>query len=203
MLSPDDYDKPFIARWNVLSRILIVDPSVKLVMRAAMDYADFQEGTNCHPSNERIARENGLGEKTVRNAWAIMRGTGMAHRVGDAVAHRRLADEYTLQIPPNWQGLPVLGPHAGKFTCPHCRKLFNPNGSWTINGPKDGDKPDTIRFKLREMSFCPKPREREGHRRPSCFAQWDASQVKAGRPQWHQLGQDAWKVFNEARGDEW
>lgn len=203
LFRPDDESKPFIARWNMLARILIVESWVKLVMRAAMDYADFDDGARCFPSNERLARETGLSERTVRYAWAMMRGTGMAERVGNAVAHRGIADEYWLQIPPNWAGMPILGPHGRKFTCPQCGKLFNPQGDWLLTGPKQGDKPDTVRYDIGPATFCPAPQRGAARGMTSCLDQWSAARKRSRQTPWGQLGNDAWKVFGQARGDDW
>lgn len=203
MFAPDDEDKPFIARWNMLSRILIVESWVKLVMRAAMDYADFDDGSRCFPSNERLARETGLSDRSIRYAWSIMRGTKMAQRVGNAVAHRGLADEYVLQIPDSWRGLPILGPHGRKFTCQECGKLFNPQGDWVLSGPKEGDKPDTVRFKLHPMTFCPSPSRGPAKHEGGCHERWNEGRRRAKKPQWHALGNDAWTHFRDARSDEW
>lgn len=204
MFAPDDEDKPFIARWNMLARILLVESSVKHVMRAAMDYANFDDGASCHPSNERLARETGYSEKTVRFAWSVMRGLGMAERVAHGVAHRRLADEYQLTIPDSWKGLPVLGPHGRKFTCLDCRKLFIPRGNCSVN-EQPGDKPgdDNVRFDLGEMSFCPPPRKTRGREGTSCQAAWSERQVAAHSPPWLALGQERWRYFRQARGDDW
>lgn len=197
MFRPDDEDKPFIARWNLFARILLVDTSIKLVARAAMDYADFDDGSSCHPSNERLARETGLNERTVRNAWAVMRGINMACRVGLANPHRRLADEYELQIPPNWERMPVLGPHGQKFTCPGCGKLFNPQGVCEVE--PDG----TVGYLLWKSTFCPAPRANKGRDGVSCLKVWNERRQKQGRKIWRDLGGDAWAVFREARGDDW
>lgn len=194
---PDDPDKPFIVRWNTLVRILLVETSVKYVARAAMDFADYDTGANCYPSNERIARETGYSEPTIRNAWKVMRGLGMAERVAHGVAHRRLADEYQLFIPALWYALPVLGPHGRKFTCAGCGKLFNPQGSTTVQGGGQ------VAFNLAGVCFCPPPRATKGRAEVSCLDRWNAREAEVGRRSWSDLGEDRWKVFREARGDDW
>lgn len=203
-LRPDDEDKPFIARWNTLARILLLETSVKMVMRSAMDYADFEDGSSCHPSNERIARETGYSERTIRFAWSVMRGLGLAERVSRGVSYMRLADEYTLTIPDHWESLPVLGPHGRKFTCLACRKLFNPVGNCTVNEVKT-DKPgdDNVRFDLIKLCFCPAPRKTKGRDDEACVAAWNNQQKQNGSPVWNQLGQERWKLFREARADDW
>lgn len=204
MFAPDDEDKPFIARWNMLIRILLVESSVKHIARAAMDYADFSDGSSCHPSNERLARESGYNERTVRFAWSVMRGLGMADRVSHGVAHRRLADEYELQIPEHWQSLPILGPHGRKFTCPGCDKLFNPNGNCSVNDEKaDPRGGDAIRFDLTKLTFCPAPRKTEGRDGPACVELWNRKRKASSVKLWGQLGNDRWEVFRGARGDNW
>lgn len=202
MFRPDDEDKPFIARWNMLARILLVESSVKLVARAAMDYADFDDGSSCHPSNERIGRETGYNEKTVRIAWSVMRGLGMAERVAYGVAHRRLADEYQLRIPDNWINMPVLGPHGGKFRCLACGKLFAPQGHNLLDaGPNS--KPDTVSWHLEKMTFCPPPRKTKGRDDLDCHGLWNQRQMAAGSQPWGRLGAERWKLFKQARGDDW
>lgn len=204
MFRPDDEDKPFIARWNMLARILLVETSVKLVARAAMDYADFGDGASCHPSNERLGRETGYSERTVRFAWSALRGMGMAERVGQAVSYKRIADEYVLQIPGHWESLPILGPHARKFTCLHCGKLFNPVGNCSVNELKtDSAGADAVRYDLGKMAFCPAPRRTKGREDAACLTSWNQAQKKAGSPMWNTLGQERWKGFRQARGDDW
>lgn len=204
MHAPDDEDKPFIARWNMLTRILLVESSVKLVARSAMDYADFYDGSSCHPSNERIGRETGYNEKTVRLAWQVMRGIGMAERVGHGVAHLRLADEYQLCIPDHWQSLPLLGPRGRKFNCLHCHKLFAPQGNCSVNAePGDAPGGEKVRFDLSRMCFCPPPRKTKGREQPACLDLWNQSQAAAGGMTWYQLGEERWKLFRQARGDDW
>jgi hypothetical protein len=187
---PDDEDKPFGLRWNKLVQILLVESSVKLVARAAADYADFRDGTECRPSNERLARETGYSERTVRTAWGVLRGLGMAERVRYAQAHAHRADVYDLRIPPDWKGFPVLGPHGRKFTCLHCGKLFNPQGNNTL-------RPDgKVGFRIERYVFCPRPRKG-----PSCRDDWDTGEATRGRPLFRDA--DQWKAFRTARGDEW
>ncbi|MEV2239586.1 helix-turn-helix domain-containing protein [Micromonospora sp. NPDC049891] len=198
--APDDEDKPFIARWNVLVRILLVESSVKAVARSAMDFADFDDGSSCHPSNERIERETGLSERTVRTAWQVLRGLGMAERVGYGSPHRKLADEYQLVIPEWWQSLPIYGPHVRKFTCLYCQKLITPQGNCAVK--VDGDK-EKIAFQLRRMVFCPAPRATKGRDALDCLTEWNESQRHDGERTWNQLGDDTWKLFRQARADEW
>lgn len=198
MFAPDDEGKPFIARWNMLARILLIESSIKHVMRAAMDYADFDDGSNCHPSNERLARETGYNERTVRLAWAVMRGLKMAERVSRGVPHRGLADDYVLQIPHDWQALPILGPYGRKFTCLFCGKLFIPQGNCKVK-----PKTDDVTFILGRMCFCPAPRANKGREDVSCETLWSKRSKKAGAKEWNALGQERWKHFRVARGDDW
>ncbi|GGM27779.1 hypothetical protein GCM10011608_10730 [Micromonospora sonchi] len=198
--APDDEDKPFIARWNVLVRILLVESSVKAVARSAMDFADFDDGSSCHPSNERIERETGLSERTVRTAWQVLRGLGMAERVGFGSPHRKLADEYQLVIPPWWQNLPIYGPHVRKFTCLYCQKLITPQGNCTVK--VDGDR-QKVSFEVHRMAFCPTPRATKGRVALDCLTEWNESQRQRGDPVWHEFGDDRWKLFRQARADEW
>lgn len=204
MFAPDDPDKPFMARWKLLTRILLASPSVKHVAHVAVEYADFNDGTSCFPSNERIAREVGCDEKTVRFAWSVLRGVGMARRVGRAVPHQGIADEYELEIPGNWSSLPILGPHNRKFTCLNCGKLINPEGNCSVNSAK-GDKPgsDIVRWDVGRMTFCPSPRRKKGREAVDCREAWSRGQAKVGAPVWHMLGQDVWKKLAESRADDW
>lgn len=197
MFRPDDENKVFIARWNMFVRILLVESSVKHIARAAMDYADFEDGGSCRPSNERICRETGYGDKTVRLAWSAMRGMNMAVRVGRGVSYLRMADEYQLQIPDDWSSLPILGPHGRKFSCLHCGKVFNPKGNCTVY------KNDEIRYNVAELTFCAPPRGKAGRAEPDCRTEWDRGQKLIGAKPFHQLGHDVWKRFREARGDDW
>ncbi len=206
MIRPDDEDKPFTGRWNTLVRVLLVDSSIKHIARSAMDFADFDDGTRCFPSLERVGRETGYNEKTVRQAWAAMRAIGLAIRVGHGVAHQRRADEYELQIPDAWQYLPILGPSGRKFTCLNCRKLFNPLGNCTVT-TKAGE--DEITYRLGFMAFCPtpkfeiRPRNGQPYKVPECQRQWDVAEADAGRKPWGQLGADRWELFRKARNDDW
>lgn len=197
MIRPDDDDKPFVARWNTLTRALLVQPSVKLVARSAMDYADLYDGTSCRPSGARLARNTGYSEKTVRDSWAILRALGMAERVGHGNGYTRKADEYALQIPEDWKSLPMLGPKEGKFTCINCEKLFTPQGNCTLYG--EGD----VRYNVRLYCFCPKPRKTKGREGPWCFDVWNQQRKKGGHQTWTEMGRDVWKLFREARSDDW
>jgi hypothetical protein len=204
MFRPDEEDKPFIARWNMLARILLVETSVKMVARAAMDYADFDDGSSCRPSAERLARETGYHEKTVRFAWSAMRGMGMAIRVAHGTSYRRQADEYELRIPDHWYGLPVLGPNGRKFTCLGCGKLFNPVGNCSVNElPTDKPGDDVVRFDLVKLVFCPAPRKVKGRAEDSCVMLWNKRRTAAGKPLWNKMGQERWELFRGARGDDW
>jgi hypothetical protein len=198
VIRPDDDDKPFVARWNSLIRILLVESSVKLVARAAMDYADLFDGTSCHPSNERLARETGYSERTVRTAWAVIRGLSLAERVSNAVAHARQADEYELAIPGNWTNLPILGPRSQKFTCLGCDKLVNPQGNCTLTD--DG----RVTFNVRQFVFCPAPRKAKGREEPWCYDVWNLRMAETGQAPWNKRdNEDVWKLFRTARGDDW
>jgi hypothetical protein len=198
MIRPDDEDKPFVARWNSLARVLLVESSVKAVARAAMDYADFYDGSRCHPSSARIARESLHDERTVRAALAHLRALGMAERVAHGVAHRGIADEYQLHIPPYWDGLAVLGPHSRKFTCLACGKEFNAPAAGRIND--DGKAV----WDLWKLCFCKPPRKKKGRDAPDCWAVWNRDRQLKGEALWSEIGDTArWKLFREARSDDW
>jgi hypothetical protein len=205
-INPDDTDKPFVARWNALVSALLVEPSIKLIARQACDYG-IMDGEGIYPGNQRLARQTGYDERTVREAWHFMRATGMALRDGRSAwtGTQRLADTYALEIPRTWRGFPVLGPHAARFTCQHCGKLFNPppcNVYLMEDGPSgrrvpvvDADGVREVRWALWKAVFCPEPRKG-----PNCMREWER---KHGR-RWSAAENDAcWAMFRKARGDEW
>lgn len=213
-LRPDDEEKQFAPRWNLLTRILLVEPSVKLVARLAMDYADFDDGSSCYPSIERLTRESGLSDRTVRNGWAVLRGLGMAVRVSRGGSFRGAADEYQLEIPDGWESMPVLGPNRRKFTCPGCGNLFNPDAhSVLTDRSKDKTKPDgaprakagdTVGWNVGRLTFCSWPSERGTKGSAECLGSWDDRRRKSGDETWTKLGSDGkWSIFREARNDPW
>lgn len=192
MARPDD-DRPFPARWHHLVRLLLVDPSVKHVAHAAVDHADFVDGSECRPGNERLVRETGYSRKTVGVAWSVLQALGMAEQVTWHVSYKKQADEYDLAIPLDWESRPVLGPSGRKFTCQYCGKLFNPPGCCTVKA--DGQ----IGWPLYRMVFCPAPRATAG-----CFQKWNQRQVVRGSAVWQDLAlEDKWKMFRLARNDDW
>lgn len=204
-ISPDDEDKPFVARWNALVTAMLVEPSIKLVARQACDYG-IMDGDGIFPGNERLARQTGLTERTVREAWHFLRATGMASRDGRSAwtGSQRTADSYSLEIPADWRHYPVLGPHSARFTCQHCGKLFNaqPCNVWLMrDGPGDRRVPVTdadgvreVRWRLWKAVFCPVPRSGA-----SCMQAWAR---KHGA--WGSLKNEAaWEMFNKARDDDW
>jgi hypothetical protein len=203
MTRPDDEDKPFVVRWNAFVRVLLVDPSVKLVARTAMDHADNDDGTDVFISNERMARVTGYNEKTIRTAWATMRAFGMAVRTstgGVTITGVRKADVHDLVIPKLWYLKPILGPHEGRFHCIQCGKVFNPSTSSLelIEDEKTGAL--VAKWNVYKLTMCPPPREKKGRPGDSCFKTW---QERSDRP-WSQLGNEGvWKLFEEARGDAW
>lgn len=204
LFPPDAEDKPFIARWNMLTRIVLVESSIKHIARSAMDFADFDDGSSCFPSNDRIALETGYSEKTVRTAWSVMRGLDMAVRVATAVSYKGLADEYRLQIPEHWRALPILGPHARGFTCLAFGRSFTPQGNCTVNSePDDPPGVDSVRFDLGRMTFCPPPRKTKGRAADPCQLVWSKREIDAGRQPWVALNNERWELFRKARDDDW
>jgi hypothetical protein len=204
-ISPDDEGKPFVARWNALVSALLIEPSIKLVARQACDYG-IMDGESIYPGNQRLARQTGYDERTVREAWHFLRAAGMAVRDGRSAwtGSRRTADTYSLAIPPAWRHYPVLGPHSARFTCPQCGKLFNPqpcNVFLTAEGASgqpvpvtDADGVREVRWRLWKAVFCPAPRKG-----PSCMGAWER---KHGS--WGSLDNAAaWGMFHKARDDEW
>lgn len=196
---PDDDEKPFIARWNAFIRVLLVDPSVKHVARAAAaDYADFYDGTSCRPSSSRLARELGYDERTVRMAWGHLRAMGLADRVTPGIAHKGVADEYELKIPYYWDSMAILGPNSRKFTCLACGKVFNPPPAGRIN-----DNGDAV-WDLWKLCFCKPPRKTKGRAGIDCWTAWNTRRKSEGQPVWRQLDNEtSWKLFREARADDW
>ena len=197
MITPDDEDRLFVARWNVLVAALLVEPSIKLVAYQAAQYG-LADGGDVYPGNERLARQTGLTEKTVREAWHFMRGTGMAIRSTRSAwtGNHRTADLYELTIPEHWRNLPVLGPRFGKFTCQHCGKQFNPQPCNVFQTEKNKPVIDRetgnrqVRWHLFKATFCPAPRKG-----PGCFRDWEAAGGK-----W---ADSAWDLFRKARHDDW
>jgi hypothetical protein len=206
VIHPDDEERPFAARWNALVGALLIEPSIKLVARQAVDYG-FLDGDGIYPGNERIARQTGLGDKTVREAWHFLRAAEMARRDLRSVwtGTKRLADMYALEIPANWKSMPVLGPHAARFTCQQCGKKFNAPPCNTFlhkQDPHTGRQvpvtnPETglrqVRWALWKAVFCPAPRNGT-----SCQQLWEKVN---GR--WAADPAACWELFHKARDDEW
>lgn len=203
MIRPDDEDRPFISRWNSLFRILLVESSVKLVARTACDFANFYDmgdkeaGGGAFPGNELLARETGLSERTVRTAWATIRGLNCAERVKtasfDPIRGKRTADEYQLVIPNGWKSYPVLGPKRGKFRCMHCDRLLTPQANSTAH--TDG----SVTFNVQRFIFCPPPRDKGKGK--GCFVDWTAFRRREGLDPWSKM--DVWKLFRLSRGEDW
>ena len=207
MVHPDDTDKPFAARYNALLTALIIEPSIKLVGRQAADYG-FMDGEGIYPGNERLARQTGLGDKAIREAWHFLRGVGMAHRDvrSSWTGTSRTADLYALDVPADWKSMPVLGPHAARFTCQECGKKFNPQPcSVFLRERRPGRKtqvpvtdPQTgarhVRWALWKTVFCPAPRKGM-----SCKQRWERSNSP-----WNATDTKAvWEMFGKARDDDW
>jgi hypothetical protein len=204
VITPDDEVKPdgkpvlFVSRWNALVGALLVEPSIKLVALQAAQYG-IAAGDDIYPGNERLARQTGLSEKTVREAWHFLRATGMAYRNAHSAwtGERRTADLYELAIPEHWKAFAVLGPHSGKFTCQQCGKKFNPQPCNVFRTERDRPviNPETgnreVRWRLQHATFCPTPRGERG-----CVSDWCAANGAWG-------GDGAWELFRKARNDEW
>lgn len=195
MPRPDDETKSFQARWNTLVRVLLVESSVKLVARTAMDFADWDNGEGVFIGNLRMAVATTQSDKTVRTAWATLRALGMAHRVERGSSTKIKSDRYNLAIPPQWQAYAITGPHEQKFVCLHCQKKFLPPPVCVLTGN------DRAAWRLSEACFCPPPRKRKGHPTPiACITAWEREE----RTRWSDLDdEDAWKLFRQARSDDW
>lgn len=201
---PED-DRVFIARWNTLISALIVEPSVKLVARTAAEYG-ITNGEDIYPGNQRLARQTGYDPETIRQAWKVLRGTGLAIRDlrSQWDGKHRTSDLYALEIPADWRNLPIYGPHFKRFTCQHCGKLFNPRPGTVAH--KDG----TLGWFLVRMVFCPDPgtpRKRKNGTRPpqppGCLSLWEQDRMATGLGGWRTLKTEAWELFRKARDDEW
>lgn len=203
---PDDEDPsiPFTRKWNVLINALLVESSIKLVARVAVDYANYYDkangrvaGGDAYPGNELLARETGLSERAVRTAWAALRGLSLAERTAtaryDPKTKKRTADEYQLMIPPGWEDLPLLGPNSGKFRCLHCEHLITPQANCTVHS--DG----SVTFNVPRFCFCPPPRDKD--KGTGCFNEWSSERRKAKLQPWREL--DVWKLFRQSRDDDW
>jgi hypothetical protein len=195
VIRPDDDEQLFVVRWNRLIRLLLVAPSTKLVAVIAMSYGDAYDGSRVRPSAERLARDTGYDERTVRKAWAILRGLSLAERADyGPVSGKRMPDEYQLVIPDDWEHLPVLGPSEGRFHCLHCGHAFNPQAH---NVLKRKGEDWRVSFFIDKFCFCPQPRKGQG-----CLGLWDSYRPAAQR--WNQLdGPEQWKAFRQARGEDW
>jgi hypothetical protein len=192
VIRPGDDGHAFLPRWHTLVRSLLVETSVKAVALVAAHYANFDNGESCHPGTARVARETGLSERSVRTAFGVLRGLGMAVRVEHAVAHRRRADAYALRVPDDWASLPLLGPSGRPFRCVFCRSQFAPAANCHLQ--RNG----TVTFDVGRLTFCPRPRGR-----PGCLDLWDKARAERGEPTWSDLGAEQWVRFREARGDDW
>lgn len=195
MIRPDDESKSFQGRWNALVRVLLVESSVKLVARTAMDYADWDDGAGVFTGNARMAVTTGCSDKTIRTAWATLRALGMAIRVERGSSSKLNSDRYNLAIPPEWAGFAVVGPNEQKFHCLHCRKRYVAPPVCVLRA--DGDAV----WSLWKASFCPPPRKRAGQPPPiECQDAWERDR----RTRWCDIpDSDRWKLFREARGDDW
>jgi hypothetical protein len=100
--------------------------------------------------------------------------------------------------PDDWENLPVLGPSEGRFRCLHCGCAFNPRCHHNLARAGGRQGPGwVVTWNLEKFCFCP-----PGRRNPrSCHVLWDRGRPDAQR--WHKLGQERWKLFREARGEDW
>lgn len=109
---PDHLKPAAVNEWVVVFRRVIAEPSVKSVGLYAASYAD-PDGTNIFPGNARIANITGFSDRSVREAFRIIRDFGLMHRCskGAAAGRRGMADEYRLTIPLDIFGrVPMLTP---------------------------------------------------------------------------------------------
>ena len=190
-VAPDDEEKPFVVRWNLLVRILLAETSVKAVAWAAMTYAGSYDGSNVFPSNARMCRNTGLSENTVRKAWKTLCGLHMAEVTEPSHWNGkfRTTDVYQLRIPGNWRDFAVLGPKEGQFRCGycHCHKAFDPPPVAVL------EKAGEVRWTLTAAVFCGS----------KCRESWNREETNAGRALPWGKSDDAWKLFRQSRGDDW
>lgn len=188
---------PFVFRWRSLVRVLLFETSVKAVALVAAEYADYDTGANCRPTNERLMRETSLGDRSVRYAWSVLRAAEMAERVETGSPHHGNADKYQLHIPDRWKNYPVLGPNRDKFTCQYCGEEFNPVGNCAFKSGK-------VTAKFEKLVFCPEPRKTKGRDDESCYDLWSDQQARAGAKALYSMPLDErFELFNKARDDDW
>lgn len=203
MIRPDDLVDskgkpiPFIFRWRSLVRVLLFETSVKAVALVAGEYADYDDGSNCRPGNDKLMRETSLGDRSVRYAWSIMRAAGMAERVHKGSSYKGESDVYQLHIPEHWKGYPVLGPNREAFVCQYCGAEFNPSGNCSF-------KAGQVTAKWEKLLFCPEPRKTNGRADDSCHERWSAQQASTGeKPLYSLTIQERFELFHKARNDDW
>ncbi|WP_017584298.1 hypothetical protein [Nocardiopsis valliformis] len=199
MIHPMHPSGGFQSRWNTLVRSLLVESSVKHVAMSAALYANFEDGESCFPGISHLERDTGYTDKTVRRALQVLRGMDMARLVRRGVPHKGRSDEYTLQIPDGWTGLPLQGPKGLPFTCAFCLKDFNPKGHSLVK-PVEGPRGYQTSWYLDKFIFC----TRAGKKAPSCRALWDRDRGRRGEPAWRELVSSVkWEMFYAARGEDW
>lgn len=196
VVSPGDTTAAFPQRWSALLRLLLVESSVKLIARTAMDHADQADGSGCRVSNDQLARETSYSERTVRTAWGVLRGLGLAERVAsagyDAVNERHVSDEYRLTIPDGWHRLPLLGASSAKFWCLWCHRRFNPQANC-------GLLPDgRVTFEVHRFCFCA---GRVPGAKLSCFDSWQQAESQNNSRPWDDV--DRWSMFRRSRCGVW
>lgn len=188
---------PFVFRWRSLVRVLLFETSVKAVALVAAEYADYDDGSNCRPGNDKLMRETSLGDRSVRNAWSVLREARMAERVYKGSSYKGECDVYQLHIPANWQAYPVLGPNRGAFICQYCAEEFNPVGNCVIKG-------GNVTAKWEKFLFCPEPRKAKGRDDDSCFQLWGAQQARGGAKSLQAMSvTEKYELFRKARNDDW
>ena len=189
MLNPGDESKPFAPRFRLILRALLVETSVKTVGFVACDFGGNYDGSGVRPSVARMCRDTGLCKNTVVKAWKHLGALGLAGRVDESHWNGRFktANEYQLAIPETWHLHAMYGPHFQPFRCIDCRTTYDPPACAHLGtGQSDG-----IRWTLQDAVFCS----------PRCRHRWTS---KHGA--WSRVAQDndrAWKLFAQARDDEW
>jgi rubredoxin len=189
----------FVVRWNKLVDAWIVESSVKLLARTAVDYG-VHDGQEIYPGNEQLSRKTGLSTVTIGKAWKILQASKMAELDVASMwtGKWRTANVYSLMIPGDWENLPIYGPNCKRFTCQHCGHLFNPQPGTDVG--KNGG----VGYYIARMVFCPDPgRPKRQHGEagprkpfpPGCAALW---QKGAGKDT-----KITWEMFRKARDDEW
>lgn len=96
--------------WNRAVRACTADvltAAQKVVVLALADYADYQDGTNAHPGEVRLAEECGLTARAVRSALAAAQAAGLIAKTAPANVRAGRAAVYRLVLTNGMTGTAV------------------------------------------------------------------------------------------------